>query len=51
MLTGLNPDRPGMGVIKVGQRLMVTSLLAFIYSRLGFEPDPKNTNSKENVAL
>jgi hypothetical protein len=30
-----------MGVIKVGQRLMVTSLLAFIYSRLGFESDPK----------
>ena len=51
MLTGLNPDRPGMGVIKVGQRLMVTSLLAFIYSRLGFESDLKNTNSKENVAL
>ncbi|MDB3965920.1 hypothetical protein N9401_07000, partial [Amylibacter sp.] len=41
MLTGLNPDRPGMGVIKVGQRLMVTSLLSFIYSRLGFESDPK----------
>lgn len=28
MLTGLNPSRPGMGVIKVGQRLMVTALLS-----------------------
>lgn len=36
MLTGLNPNRPGMGVVKVGQRLMVTALLAFIYARLGF---------------
>ena len=36
MLTGLNPSRPGMGVVKVGQRLMVTALLAFIYARLGF---------------
>tara|TARA_B110000261_G_C13091197_1_gene359988 strand:- start:2201 stop:3073 length:873 start_codon:yes stop_codon:yes gene_type:complete len=51
MLTGLNPSRPGMGVVKVGQRLMVTSLLAFIYSRLGFEINPKSLNSKENLAL
>mgnify|MGYP001594758450 FL=1 len=39
MLTGLNPSRPGMGVVKVGQRLMVTALLAFIYARLGFGID------------
>jgi agmatinase len=39
MLTGLNPNRPGMGVVKVGQRLMVTALLAFIYARLGFGID------------
>jgi agmatinase len=39
MLTGLNPSRPGMGVVKVGQRLMVTALLAFIYARLGFAND------------
>ena len=36
-LTGLNPSRPGMGLVKVGQRLMVTALLPFIYSRLGFD--------------
>ncbi|PSL13484.1 arginase family protein [Shimia abyssi] len=50
MLTGLNPNRPGMGVVKVGQRLMVTALLAFIYARLGFGTDhPGSQNSKENV--
>ena len=50
MLTGLNPNRPGMGVVKVGQRLMVTALLAFIYARLGFGIDhPGCPTSKENV--
>jgi agmatinase len=48
MLTGLNPNRPGMGVVKVGQRLMVTALLAFIYARLGFGIDnPGRLTSKE----
>jgi agmatinase len=51
MLTGLNPNRPGMGVVKVGQRLMVTALLAFIYARLGFgTEDPGRLTSKEKVA-
>ena len=50
MLTGLNPSRPGMGVVKVGQRLMVTALLAFIYARLGFGIDhPGRLTSKGNV--
>lgn len=50
MLTGLNPNRPGMGVVKVGQRLMVTALLAFIYARLGFGIDhPSRLTSEENV--
>ncbi len=50
MLTGLNPNRPGMGVVKVGQRLMVTALLAFIYARLGFGIErPGRLTSKENV--
>ncbi len=50
MLTGLNPSRPGMGVVKVGQRLMVTALLAFIYARLGFGIEhPGRLTSKENV--
>ena len=50
MLTGLNPSRPGMGVVKVGQRLMVTALLAFIYARLGFGIDhPSRQTSKENI--
>jgi agmatinase len=50
MLTGLNPSRPGMGVVKVGQRLMVTALLAFIYARLGFGIDPPGRqSSKESV--
>lgn len=52
MLTGLNPSRPGMGVVKVGQRLMVTALLAFIYARLGFGvDDPAVQNSKENILI
>jgi agmatinase len=38
-VTGLNPTRPGMGVVKVGQRLAVTALLPFIYSKLGFTPE------------
>ena len=50
MLTGLNPSRPGMGVVKVGQRLMVTALLAFIYARLGFGiTSPTRQISKESV--
>ena len=50
MLTGLNPSRPGMGVVKVGQRLMVTALLAFIYARLGFGIIlPTRQISKESV--
>ncbi len=50
MLTGLNPNRPGMGVVKVGQRLMVTALLAFIYARLGFGiENPGRQTSKEYV--
>jgi len=49
MLTGLNPNRPGMGVVKVGQRLMVTALLAFIYARLGYGIDhPGRQTPKEN---
>jgi agmatinase len=51
MLTGLNPSRSGMGVVKVGQRLMVTALLSFIYARLGFGiDDPSRPTSKENVS-
>ena len=51
MLTGLNPNRPGMGVVKVGQRLMVTALLAFIYARLGFGIDhPGRLTTKESVS-
>ena len=34
-LTGLNPTLSGMGIIKTGQRLMVTALLGFIYAKLG----------------
>lgn len=50
MLTGLNPSRPGMGVVKVGQRLMVTALLAFIYARLGFGIEyPGRQTSEEKV--
>lgn len=50
MLTGLNPSRPGMGIVKVGQRLMVTALLAFIYARLGFtNVHPDCQTFKENV--
>jgi agmatinase len=39
-----------MGVVKVGQRLMITALLAFIYARLGFGiDDPGRLTSEENV--
>jgi agmatinase len=34
-LTGLNPTLSGMGIIKTGQRLMVTALLSFVYASLG----------------
>ena len=34
-LTGLNPTLSGMGIIKTGQRLMVTALLSFVYAKLG----------------
>ncbi|MFT6875058.1 MAG: agmatinase [Candidatus Azotimanducaceae bacterium] len=51
MLTGLNPSKSGMGIVKVGQRLMVTALLSFIYARLGFGiDDPSRPTSKENVS-
>ncbi len=51
MLTGLNPNRPGMGVVKVGQRLMVTALLAFIYTRLGFGIDHPGRLTSEEIVL
>jgi agmatinase len=51
MLTGLNPSRPGMGVVKVGQRLMVTALLAFIYTRLGFGIDHPGRLTSEEIVL
>lgn len=51
MLTGLNPSRPGMGVIKVGQRLMVTALLAFIYARLGFGMEHREGRSSMKRVL
>jgi agmatinase len=35
ILTGLNPTINGMSIVKTGQRLLVTSLLGFIYARLG----------------
>ena len=51
MLTGLNPSRPGMGVVKVGQRLMVTALLTFVYSRLGFAAAPTKQVTVEETEL
>jgi len=51
MLTGLNPSRPGMGEVKVGQRLMVTALLAFIYTRLGFGIDHPSRLTSEEIVL
>jgi agmatinase len=39
-----------MGIVKVGQRLMVTALLAFIYARLGFtNVHPDRQTFKGNV--
>lgn len=35
ILSGLNPTINGMSVVKIGQRLLVTALLGFIYARLG----------------
>ncbi|MFT5172423.1 MAG: agmatinase [Gammaproteobacteria bacterium] len=35
IVTGLNPTINGMSIVKTGQRLLVTSLLGFIYARLG----------------
>lgn len=40
-LTGLNPTLSGMGIIKTGQRLMVTALLSFVYARLGVATAPE----------
>jgi len=48
LLTGLNPTLSGMGIIKTGQRLMVTALLSFIYARLGVaQSAPEPANSQE----
>ena len=33
IVTGLNPTINGMSIVKTGQRLLVTSLLSFIYAR------------------
>lgn len=35
VVTGMNPNVNGMGVVKTGQRLLVTALLGYIYGRLG----------------
>jgi len=35
IITGLNPTLNGLGIVKTGQRMLVTALLKFIYSRLG----------------
>ncbi|MGB0552259.1 MAG: arginase family protein [Alphaproteobacteria bacterium] len=34
MVTGLNPTKNGLSVVKVGQRLIMTALLGYIYGRL-----------------
>lgn len=39
-LTGLNPTLGGMSTTKVGQRLMVTALLHYVYARLGLSVTP-----------
>ncbi len=50
-LTGLNPTLSGMGIIKTGQRLMVTALLSFVYARLGVaHPHASAANSGETVS-
>ena len=35
VVTGLVPTAHGMGIVKTGQRMIVTALLGFIYARLG----------------
>ena len=35
IVTGLNPTKNGLSVVKTGQRLIVTALLGYIYGRLG----------------
>ena len=37
IVTGLNPTLSGLSVVKTGLRLTVTTLLAYIYGRLGLE--------------
>ena len=34
MVTGLNPTKNGLSVVRVGQRLIMTALLGYIYGRL-----------------
>ena len=35
VVTGLNPTRNGLAVVKTGQRLLVTALLSYVCARLG----------------
>ena len=35
LVTGLNPTKNGLSIVKTGQRLTVTALLGYIYGRLG----------------
>ena len=35
IVTGMNPTVNGMSIVKVGQRLLMTALLGYIYGRLG----------------
>lgn len=35
LVTGLNPTKSGLSIVKTGQRLTVTALLGYIYGRLG----------------
>ncbi len=35
VVTGLMPTSHGLGIVKTGQRMIVTALLGFIYARLG----------------
>lgn len=37
IVTGLNPTLSGLSVVKTGQRLLVTTLLSFLYGRLGLQ--------------
>ncbi|MDM8555164.1 arginase family protein [Desulfococcaceae bacterium HSG7] len=41
ILTGLNPTINGLSVVKTGQRLVVTALLGFIYSKFGLSISPR----------